>query len=196
MSPNLNDAGRKALILRRNAESKLRSGSAPLAGGVPLDMEALTLLYTMASDPKRSSDARRLLQELQVHQVELDMQREELENSERELSRELALYKALFDLTPAVSLVTTVDGRITEANAAAATLVNIEHGELAGRTLRDFVKPESHAAWTELLGKLKVGEHEASCDVVIDRGEQEVSMRLSARFLIERGDVLLFGSVS
>lgn len=196
MTPHSNKSDSKALFLRRNAEDRLRAGFAPQTNGSPLDKDALARLYVMASDPERSSDALRLLQELQVHQVELDLQREELENNEREMSRELALYKALFELTPTVCLVVTMEGRIIEANPTAASLLNTRHGELLGRTLYDFLKRESHASWSELLCKLKAGEQAASCEVLIGTGGNDsVTLTLSGSFLPE-GDVLFFGVVN
>lgn len=193
MSHLANTFDNKALLLRRDAENRLRSGSAHPSNGLPLDKEALVLLYAMASDPERSSDALRLLQELQVHQVEIDLQREELENNEREMGRELTLYKALFELTPTVCLVVTKEGRIIEANPAAVSLLNTRYGELAGQTLHDFLQPESHGFWTELLAKLQAGEQVASGEVLVGAGANKVvPMMLTGSFLPE-GEVLIFG---
>lgn len=190
------ESDRKALILRRNAENRLRTGSAPLSGGAPLNKDALSLLYSMARDPKRSSEALGLLQELQVHQVELDLQREELENSEREMSSELTLHRALFELTPAVCLVLTKEGRIIEANPAATRLLDTGHGELMGQMLNEFLKQDSRESWSELLGKLEAGEQAANCEVLVDTsGNETVTLELTGHFLPEAG-VLLFGVVS
>lgn len=196
MTRDSTESDRKAQLLRRDAEDRLSTGTVPPPGGSPLDKEALSRLYAMASDPERSSDALRLLQELQVHQVELDLQREELGNSEREMSRELSLYKALFELTPTLSLVVTLGGRIVEANQAAASLLDTGHDDLLGRALQDFLKQESHASWHELLRKLGAGEQTASCEMLVNRdGKEVVTMTLSGSFL-PVGDVLLFGVLS
>lgn len=197
MTRRSNESDSNAQFLRRNAEARLKAGSAPPTSGSPLDKDALARLYAMASDPQRSSDALRLLQELQVHQVELDLQREELENNEREMSRELGMYKALFELTPTVCLVVTMEGRIIEANPAAASLLNTRHGDLMGRTLNDFLKQESEASWSELLGKLKAGQQAAACEVLVSTGSDNkaVTLLLSGSFLPE-GEVLLLGVVS
>jgi PAS domain S-box-containing protein len=196
MTRHSNESDRKSLFLRRDAENRLREGSAPPTSGSPLDKDALARLYVMASDPKRSSDALRLLQELQVHQVELDLQREELENAERETNRELTLYRALFELMPCVCLVATTEGRIVEGNPAAASLLRTRRSELLGRSLHDFVKQESHTSWSELLEQLKAGEQAVSCEVVIGtRGNEAITLGLSGSFLPE-GDVLLFGVVN
>jgi PAS domain S-box-containing protein len=146
----------------------------------------------MASDPVRSSDAHRLLQELQVHQVEIDMQREELEYNEREMARELALYTALFEITPTATLVTTMEGRIIEANPAAATLFNTNHEELGGRPLNDFLTLQNDATWSGLLAKLKAGDRAACCDVMVrDDARAEFSQTLSANYLPEGGVLLM-----
>lgn len=181
----------EALYLRRDAKNRLEAGTAPSSQSLPLDKDALSLLFAMASDPVRSSDAYRLLQELQVHQVEIDLQREELENNEREMSRELTLYTALFEVTPTASLVTTIDGRIIEANPAAASLFNTGHAELGGRPLHDFLRLQNPATWSGLLWKLKSGDSSVSCDVMVGNDENAaLPQRLSANFLPE-GDVLL-----
>lgn len=181
----------EALFLRREAKNRLKAGTAPPIHGLPLDKDALALLYAMASDPVRSSDAFRLLQELQVHQVEIDLQREELQNNEREMGRELSLYTALFELTPTASLVTTVEGRIIEANPAAATLFDTRHEELGGRMLHDFLTLQNHATWSGLLWKLRAGNRAACCDVTVgNNADVPEELKLCANFLPE-GDVLL-----
>lgn len=195
MTRHSSEFDRNAQFLRRDAENKLREGTTPPASDLPLGKETLTLLYSMAGSPERSSDALKLLQELQVHQVELDLQREELENNELEMSRELDLYKSLFELIPTVCLVATLEGRIVESNAAASGLLNTPHGDLVGRTLHDFLMPESYESWSALLWKLQVGEQTASCELRVHQGTNESAiLKLSASFLPE-SNVLLFGVV-
>lgn len=196
MSRHSKQYDRKAGFLRRDAEGRLKAGSSPPANGFTLDQEALTLLYEMARDPERSSDALRLLQELQVHQVELDLQREELANNEHELRHELALYKTLFEQTPDACLVTTTEGRIIEANPAAAHLLGIAHDELLGRRLHEFMKPKSGASWSELLEKLTAGEPNVSGEMLVGTGNnnETVTLRLTANFSPD--DVMLLAVAS
>ncbi|MEX0740490.1 MAG: PAS domain-containing protein [Pseudohongiella sp.] len=192
MSRYTKASDKRAMILRHTAETALRKGSAPLAGGIPLDREALSLLFEMASDPARSSDALRLLQELQVHQVELDLQREELENSEHNLSRELALYKTVFDKMPNACLVTTLDGRIMEANPAAASLLRIPHDELMGQALQALLKAENQTSWRDMLQQIKTGEQSVSCELEAGTRENEtVKLTLSGHSMAPV-DSLLF----
>ena len=65
--------------LRVDAEDRLEHGTAPPTRGWPTGSEALRLLHSLASAPASASEALKLLHELQVHQVELDLQREQME---------------------------------------------------------------------------------------------------------------------
>ena len=180
MNPHSTSPDQKARGLRENARNHLESGSAPTSGG-PLGGDALALLYNMASDPARSSDALRLLQELQVYQVELDLQWAQLEANEREMSRDLDHYRALFALTPSVCLLVSADGYVRDANAAAASLLGVRQHELPGRPLLDFLRPESRAAFEALLRQVQAGDQAGACEVQVKGSRDEpATARLSA----------------
>ena len=76
--------------LRQSAVERLVKGIAPATRGSSLGTEALTLLHGLASTPQTASDALKLLHELQVHQVELDLQHEQAEQECRQLAEDKA----------------------------------------------------------------------------------------------------------
>ena len=80
--------------LRVEAEERIRTRNAPPSKAWPLGVETLQLLYRLASDPDSAADALKLLHELQVHQVELDLVHQEIEASHAALTVELGQYKA------------------------------------------------------------------------------------------------------
>ncbi len=86
--------------LRERAEARLKAGSAPPTRGWPTGVGTLQLLHELASTPESAVDALKLLHELQVHQVELDLQHEQIEITQRELAEDLARYQALYELAP------------------------------------------------------------------------------------------------
>jgi PAS domain S-box-containing protein len=87
-------------------------------------------------------EAARTLQELRVHQVELQMQNEELRRAQVELDAARARYFDLYDLAPVGYLTVSEKGLILEANITAARLLGVERGVLAKRRLTSFILPE------------------------------------------------------
>ncbi len=80
---------------------------------------ALRVLFDLASSPETSADALALLHELQVHQVELDLQNEELQRSRAELESAWAYQLQWHDASPSAQLVLDDAGRLMECNAGA-----------------------------------------------------------------------------
>lgn len=155
----------KLAQLRFDAEHRLKSGTAPPTKGWTLSAEALTTLYRLASTPDSAGEGLKLLHELQAHQVELDLQHEQLEANEREFAEELARYKSLYDFAPAGYFVAGFDGQIIECNQAGAFLLGVRQDELGGARLDSFFAPECHATLASLLDKLHFEGAAATCDV-------------------------------
>jgi PAS domain-containing protein len=72
----------------------------------------------------------RLLHELQVHQVELEMQHEQLTAARAEVAAGRARYADLYDFAPTAYLTLDREGAIRQTNLAGARLLG---GERAGR---------------------------------------------------------------
>lgn len=84
----------------------------------------------------------RTLHELQVHQIELEMQNEELRQTQAELAAAQARYVDLYDLAPVGYVTLSEQGLILEANLTAASLLGVVRGELVGQALHRFICTE------------------------------------------------------
>ncbi len=77
--------------------------------------------------------------ELRVHQIELEMQNEELRRAQLELEAQREKYFALFDLAPVGYLTLSDEGLVGDANLTAAHLLGVERQDLVGRRFIVFV---------------------------------------------------------
>ena len=154
--------------LRESAEQRIEEGTAPFTRGWPTGMQALTLLHGLASSPETASDALKLLHELQVHQVELDLQHDQAEQDRRQLAEEMTNCIALFDLAPFAYLTLYPEGLVIAANRIAADWLAPEMGEReewAGRRIEELLAPECRAAVRDLLAALRNGVGRQTCAV-------------------------------
>ena len=83
-----------------------------------------------------------MLHELQVHQIELEMQNEELRRAQTELEASRARYFDLYDMAPVGYFTVSEQGLIQEANLAAAGFLGVTRGDLAKQPLSHFIVPE------------------------------------------------------
>ncbi|GEM_PF-3080273 len=81
------------------------------------------------------------LQELRVHQIELEMQNEELRRAQLALEDSRARYFDLYDLAPVGYCTLDAEELILEANLTAATLLGVARGALAKQPLTRFILP-------------------------------------------------------
>lgn len=173
--------------LRTAAETRLKEGNAPQTKGWPTGVSALTLLYNLSSDPTSASDALKLLHELQVHQVELDLQYEQMDTTQRELTEELARYKGLYEFVPAGYFNVGHEGEIIEANLIGAALLGIGQDELYGRRIDSFLAPDSRPVFLEMLQRLRDGGSRDNCEVQTG-GDGNILRRLHVVADITPGD--------
>jgi two-component system, chemotaxis family, sensor kinase Cph1 len=87
-------------------------------------------------------EARRLLHELQVHQIELEMQNEELRRAQEELEASRTRYFDLYDLAPVGYVTLSEQGLILEANLTAAKLLGVARSALVKQPISRFILPE------------------------------------------------------
>ena len=87
-------------------------------------------------------DIRKLAHELQVHQIELEMQNEELRKAQVELQDSRDKYSSLYHIAPVGYLTISNKGIILEANLTGAEILGVNRSELIGKPLGLFITKE------------------------------------------------------
>ncbi len=142
--------------LRQKAEEKLRS-----------QIERLQKLS--------SKDIRDLVHELGTHQIELEMQNEELRRAQAELEASRSRYAELYDFAPVGYFTFDKDGLIREANLAGAQLLGIERRLLINKPFVGFIAEAGdreifHKHWNEAF----TGEARRSCEMSLRKKDGTV----------------------
>ena len=95
-----------------------------------------------ATSPRQIHPAEKLLYELQVHQIELEMQNEELRRAQITLDCERARYFDLYDLAPMGYITVSEMGLVLQANLMACTLLGVPRGVLVRQPVSRFMLTE------------------------------------------------------
>lgn len=138
-----------------------------------------TLQQQQAKEPERltsipAEEIQLTLHELQVHQIELEIQNEELRRVQVELDATRARYFDLYDLAPIGYCTISEQGLFLEANLTASTLLGINRGALKGKTIFQSILNEdqeiyyltqktSHTDWENPDVRTADGEKRCNC---------------------------------
>ena len=126
----------------------------------------------LASLQKRSPDLKgqtpeQLIHELQVHQIELEMQAEELRKSHLALEKSRDKFFDLYDFAPTGILTLSEKGLIVEVNLTGSTLLGVERCKLVRIRFSTFVAPEDRDQWYLYITNLLRQEEKQCCTLLL-----------------------------
>jgi CheY-like chemotaxis protein len=101
--------------------------------------EKLQQIVSAGETLRISEQAQRMIHELCIHQVELEVQNEALRQAQDELVASCGHYRELYDFAPTGYFTLDKDVAILEANLAGAALLNMERDQLIGQSFTRFV---------------------------------------------------------
>jgi signal transduction histidine kinase len=155
--------------LRRRAEHRLRKQP---KGAARIETKA---------------DAQRILHELQVYQVELELQNEELKQSKAEVDAGLEKYTDLYDFAPVGYFTLDPNSTIQLVNLAGADLVWTERSKLMGRRFGLLIAPGHRPAFNSFLKQVFASQVKRSGDFeLLSPGQPPRTVNLEARRLPDR----------
>jgi PAS domain S-box-containing protein len=143
--------------LRANGMTR-RDDSQMKFGGLRGRAEEVAGKNTIAA-AKGSADAtldetHQLLYELQVHQIELEMQNEELRRAQLEVLKARERYFDLFDIAPVGYCTVSLKGLILEANLTTTTMLEVPRQSLTRQPLSRFLWPQDQEIYHRHLSLL------------------------------------------
>ena len=164
--------------LRRQAEAIV----AKIGGGPPGEVGV-----------RAAGDKPRVLHELLVHQIQLEMQYDELRRAQASLAASRARYFDLFDMAPVGYVTVSEPGRILEINLTAATLLGQTRGKLVNQLIGSTVFPEDQDVFYFMRKTLLEAGDPQTCELRMVKADGEtVWVRMHASILRDESTSSLF----
>jgi|GEM_PF-5061077 len=119
----------------------------------PTDLRRRAEQTLLDRDPtsELESDPMRVLHELRVHQIELEIQNEELVSANRDLDALRSKFQALYESAPVGYLTLSTSGHVVDCNAKALEMLGLDHASVLKRRLRDSFESASLRLFDALL---------------------------------------------
>ena len=172
-----NDAESSKKTLRERAEEVFK---AP-----PTDLSSIPVAELQA-----------LVYELQIHQVELEMQNEELREAQVELAHTRDRFADLYDFAPVGFATLDQQGAIREANLTAAAMLGVDRGRLLDHQFSDYIADDSQGDWHLHCREVLAGDGTKACQLDLKpAGKPGMTVQLHSRVAPDNdGHVIHFHS--
>jgi PAS domain S-box-containing protein len=115
-------------------------------------------------------EPRRLIHELEVHKIELEMQNAELAKSRDDLEEMLEKYTELYDFAPVGYLSIDQNSLLSKINLAGSGFLGINRAQLNGRRFTDFIALADRPAFSLFLERLFKSQSNEKCEVALING--------------------------
>ena len=137
---------------------------------IKLRQKAEAQLKTMNLNNKShtsESDIRKEIHELQVHQIELEIQNEELMKAKDRAEFAEKKYTELYESAPSGYLTLSKEGDILELNNSAARMLNKESVHLVNSRFALFISEETKVLFAHFFNKVFESHQKENCEVVL-----------------------------
>ncbi|MGB4062371.1 MAG: PAS domain S-box protein [Azonexus sp.] len=138
-----------------------------------LRAEAETRLANACVERRAGWCPERLLHELQVHEIELEMQNESLRLAQEAQQELLDRYVVLFDFAPVGYLTLTDSGLIAEANLTVASMLGVERDQLLNCPFDQYIVPSDRQRWQSHRSSALGKDENESLDLLFWRADHE-----------------------
>ncbi|MDU0460258.1 MAG: PAS domain S-box protein, partial [Geobacteraceae bacterium] len=143
--------------------------------------ELLKLKASEASFPVIRVAEEKLVHELEVHQVELELQNAELLRSRNELEKALERVTDLYDFAPVSYFTLDREAKIKAVNFSGAKLLKTDRSRLAGRNFGLFISGKYRSDFDSFLNRVFSGQGRETCDMtLLNKGSLPLVVQVEA----------------
>ena len=135
----------------------------------------LHLKQKNADVPETEIEIKKLLHELQVHQIELEMQNEELREANESTELALKKYTMLYDLAPMGYFTLDESCNISELNFTGSEMLGERRFSLVNNNFKLFVAEESKETFSNFFSQVFSSNYKESCVVQLGYGNNLLS---------------------
>ena len=146
----------KASLLRKKAEAKLKGQQKE------------------AEIPSSESDMLKLIHELQVHQIEMEMINEELTQTKHLAEIAGEKYTTLFDFAPLGYFTLNSGGTIILLNLSAAQMLGKERQRLINKRFEQYLTPDTRIVFHDFLNEIFNNNDKKSCEVTFESDDKPI----------------------
>ncbi len=156
-----------------NKTSELRKRSEDALQGKTVDFQELSY-----------KEAKRLIHELQVHQIELEMQNEELRRAQMEIEELRNNYSDLYDFAPVGYFSFDKNGLIRQVNLTGAKKLGVERNFIINKPFFLFISKDSKDVfYVHLRNVFRTGIRQVCELKVVDRNRTQFDAQLESIFV-------------
>jgi len=163
------DSINAAKVLREKAERRLKAKASRRKSNV------------------NEAEAIKLIHELEVHKIVLEMQNEELLSAMKQVEVATGKYIELYDFLPSAYINLSKEGNVVAVNSHAAKLLAKERFNLINSRLGFFISDETKSVFNHFLAKIFKDKVEEKCEIVLQTEGTKPSYVILTGIIAEDG---------
>jgi PAS domain S-box-containing protein len=143
---------------------------------VLLRQMAEEMLYTrkkVASNVSSAAEIQKLIHELEVHQIELELQNEELILAKEQAVAAIEKFTDLYDFAPTGYFTLSKQGEIAQLNLSGAAMLGKERSQLINRTFLFFVSHDTKPIFIQFFDNLFNSKTKETCEITLTNADNK-----------------------
>ena len=166
----------------------MKNGKREMKKPQKLRKKAEGLLVGQSPDANRTLTLEETLHEFRVHQIELEMQNEELRRAQQTIEASRTSYANLYDFSPVGYLTLDKSGLILKANLTISGMVGVERSLLIKKPFSNYINPAFQSAFREHRRQVLQSQKKHTCGLMLEKKSAKPFFVSLESLPIETGD--------